>query len=145
MQSRVLFLVFAVLFVGASFTAAQIVVSEHDHLKCYTIRHLQPVEPHLLTVELLNQFRRERCQIEVPATRFCVETIKRIDPNDDGNDPRGGPAGHFLCYDISSCEEERVASQKALANDQFGSWPIQVRRAKQVCTPVDKIHPIPVD
>lgn len=145
MRFRVLFLAFAVLFVGASFTAAQVVVAEHDHLKCYTIRHLQPVQTQLLTVELRNQFRNETCQIELPATRFCVETVKRIDQNDDGDDRRGGPAGHFLCYDIDNCEEERVASQKALARDQFGNWPIQVRRAKQVCTPVNKIHPIPVD
>jgi len=144
MQFRVPFLVILVLFAGASFTAAQVVVSEHDHLKCYTINHLQPVEPHLRTVRLRNQFRKERCQIEIPATHFCVETIKRLDSADDGNDPRGGPAGHFLCYNISDCEvEEGVASQKALAIDQFGQWPIRVRRAKQVCTPVDKIHPLP--
>jgi hypothetical protein len=144
MQFRVWFLVATILCAGASFTAAQIVDPEPDHLKCYTIRHLQPVDPQLRTVELRNQFRKERCQIEVPARRFCVETVKRIGPNDPGDDPLGGPAGHFLCYNINDCEEERVASQKALAIDQFGQWPIQVRRAQQVCTPVNKIHPIPV-
>ena len=77
MQFRTPFLVILVLFAGASFTAAQVVDPEPDHLKCYTIRHLQPVEPELLTVKLRNQFRRETCQIEVPATHFCVETIKR--------------------------------------------------------------------
>jgi hypothetical protein len=143
MQFRVPLFVFVALFAGASFGAAQIVEPEPDHLKCYTINHLQPVEPHLLTVGLRNQFRREKCQIEIPATHFCVETIKKLSSDDDGNDPLGGPAGHFLCYNIHDCNEERVASQKALAIDQFGEWPIQVRRAKQVCTPVNKIHPPP--
>lgn len=144
MQFRISLLVVALLFAGASVAAAQIVVPEEDHLECYTIKHLQPVEPHLLLVELKNQFRKEHCQIKLPATRFCVETIKRLSPVDDGNDPLGGPAGHFLCYDIDNCEEEPVASQKALAIDQFGQWPIQVRRATQVCTPVNKIHPVPI-
>lgn len=133
-----------VIFAVPGLGGAQVVIEEPDHLKCYTIQHLEPVDPQTRIVELKNQFREETCEISLPPTRFCVETIKN-----QGDDPRGGAAGHFLCYNIAMskagirCQQTMVAPQQALALDQFGEWPIQVRAPRQVCTPVDKVHPIP--
>lgn len=124
---------------------AQVVIEEPDHLKCYDIRHISPTDPGTRTVRLKNQFRREKCEINSVPSRFCVETVKGLPGS--GDDPRRGPAGHFLCYDIANtgCSQTMIAPQEALASDQFGDWRIQVMRPRQVCTSVEKIHPIPVD
>jgi hypothetical protein len=144
MLGRVLFLVAAVLFGGASLAAAQIVEPEHEHFKCYTIRHLQPTEPHVRAVDLQNQFRRERCTIELPAARFCVETIKRLSPDDIATMSSEGQPATFCAMTSANVTNYSPWPQNSLAIDQFGQWPIQVRAARQVCTLVNNIHPLPV-
>src|SRR5687767_5381684 len=67
-----------------------------DHLKCYNIVHRNQPPEGTRQVQLRNQFGLEECIIRVPAKRFCVETMKN-----GQDDPRGGEAGDFLCYDVA--------------------------------------------
>lgn len=112
-----------------------------DHLKCYSIVHRNQPPAGTKTVQLRNQFGLEQCVIRVPAARFCAETMKN-----GQDDPRGGEAGDFLCYDVALsatgaplCRNiPPVPSRLAQVHDQFGEWKIRVGRPRTICTPAIK-------
>lgn len=112
-----------------------------DHLKCYSIVHRNQPEPGIKQVRLKNQFGLESCTIKTPATRFCVETEKNA-----VDDPRGGEAGDFLCYEVAlsatgipQCQNVGIVpSRLAQVEDQFGKWKIRVGRPRTICTPAIK-------
>jgi hypothetical protein len=56
---------------------------------------------------------------------------------DQGDDPRGGPAGDFLCYEIR-CQRHQPPATPSI-EDQFGHRPVRLRDPKFVCTPAERL------
>ena len=66
-------------------------LAEEDHLKGYRIKDLNAVAG-ATGVTVTNVFGNETCDLKKPQF-FLVQSEKNA-----GNDPRGGPAGDFVCY-----------------------------------------------
>lgn len=101
-------------------------VAEEDHLQGYKIKDLNEV-PATNPVIVSNQFGTDTCELKKPHF-LLVRSEKNV-----GDDPRGGPAGDFVCYK-AKCTG---ASPPVIgADSQFGLHSLELKKAKLVCLPV---------
>ena len=104
--------------------------AEEDHLLGYKIKDLDKIKPgttHLIT----NQFVTEAgCEVKGKAKFFMVPSSK-----DGGNDARGGPAGHFVCYKVK-CSGALPPTTRV--DDQLAEHELEPKKAKILCVPADK-------
>src|SRR5262245_20581206 len=77
---------------GLQCSLADVAFAEQDHLKAYKIKDLNLVPAPASPVTVDNQFGSESCELKKPQF-FLVQSEKN-----GGDDPRGGPAGDFVCY-----------------------------------------------
>lgn len=103
-------------------------LAEEDHLKGYKVKDLNKV-PGAAGVTVTNQFGNETCDLKKPQF-FLVQSEKN-----GGNDPRGGPAGDFVCYKAKCTGPLPPVTE---ADGQFGLHNLETKKAKLVCLPVDK-------
>src|SRR5207249_10585651 len=88
-----------------------------------------PVPP---TVNLSNQFAGSGgCTLRNRPWLFLVQSEKN-----GGDDPRGGPAGHFVCYK-GICPTVGTPPDTQ-ADSQFGLMNLKCGRPHIFCVPVDK-------
>jgi len=102
-------------------------VAEEDHLEGYTIKDLNHVAPPANPYTLNNQFGSESCELIKPLY-FLVQSDKNA-----GDDPRGGPAGEFVCYKAKCSDSLFTTTDR---ETQFGLHSLQAKKAKLVCLPV---------
>lgn len=102
---------------------------EEDHLEGYKVKDPNKFQPPE-TYTLDNQFGTANCQLK-KAKFFLVQSEKN-----NGNDPRGGPAGHFVCYK-ATCTGG-VPTSLTEVDDQFGTHSLESKKTKLVCVPADK-------
>jgi hypothetical protein len=102
--------------------------AEEDHLKGYKIKDLNRVLPAANPYALANAFGNDSCELKVPLF-FLVQSEKN-----GGDDPRGGPAGDFVCYK-AKCSS--FLPPVAQADSQFGVHQLESKKAKLVCLPVE--------
>ena len=103
-------------------------IAERDHLVGMVVKDLDGVRPGpgftLATAE-----GTQTC--ELTRAKFRLLQAEK----NAGDDPRGGPAGEFICYTA------RCAGQFAdntTSEDQFGPHALHAKRTQLVCTPVDQ-------
>lgn len=109
--------------------AVSAVQGEEDHLEGYKVKDPTKFQPSgTYTVD--NQFGTATCQLK-KAKFFLVQSEKN-----NGNDPRGGPAGHFVCY-TAKCSGGLPTSNTEL-DDQFGTHTLEAKKTQLVCVPADE-------
>ena len=105
-----------------------------DHLKCYAVTHLNPVQHFTFDVTPRDtRFTAETgCRIRGKPTQLCVPAAKlNVHPTPPGA-PAGVEAGSFLCYHMTC---PRPDKQTLSFTDQFGTRNIQARTPNLFCTP----------
>jgi hypothetical protein len=118
----------SILCLGIHFLIASVAVAEEDHLKGYKIKDANSVAAAPNPVTLTNQFGAEDCELGKPQF-FLVQSEKN-----GGDDPRGGPAGDFVCYKAKCTGAVPPLTE---ADSQFGLHSLETKKAKLVCLPVD--------
>jgi hypothetical protein len=111
-----------------------------DHLQCFAIRDRQPRAQY--TAELLPEQAppfsvAPGCRIIVPARYACIDVEKR-----NVNPPAplaigGEDARDYLCYRVH-CPRGIPDPDVINFADQFGSRPVQIKRARYLCAPAFK-------
>lgn len=115
--------------------AGYAIVLEPDHLKCYPMTDSGMATTQ--TADLNNQFGFEIVTFTTKASLFCVETVKN-----STNDPRGGQAGHFLCYKITAFTPP-APTTPIFVDDQFGQRQVTLVKPLYLCTPTTKLSHFP--
>jgi hypothetical protein len=102
-----------------------VAAGEEDHLVGYRIRDRNSV-PATNPVTIDTQFGTQTCILK-KAQLFLVESEKN-----GGDDPRGGPAGHFVCYK-AKCTAPVPPSTNV--ETQFGVHALDAASTSIVCLP----------
>jgi hypothetical protein len=148
MKSRVCFwLLTSAVLLGASLPAAtpgfaQVpipITAERDNMTCYNIQDSQVQQRP--RAELENVFGTRTCTIERQARWACTPSAKLVG---DANDQKGGPAGKFLCYDVTKCKGDRAPRRIDVA-DQYWEQPsnpegwrnIEIEHPRFLCVPAE--------
>jgi hypothetical protein len=114
----------AALLVGADLISITGAFAEDDHLAGHRITDLNRVPgPEYITLG------GQTCKLKTPRL-FLVQSEKNA-----GDDPRGGPAGHFVCY-RARCDGPLPPVTDA--ESQLGLHRLQSRKTETVCLPVDR-------
>jgi hypothetical protein len=136
-QGTRLWLLFTAILSGASLLAlpsvgfASPIPAQADHLKCYSVKDPNPQKTRQVVLQTpqLNHF--EECTVSTRASFMCLDAIKN-----NGDDPRGGPAGDYLCYKLRECKPP--IKQNLFVDDQFGQRVVTLEKAQYLCTPTQK-------
>jgi hypothetical protein len=102
-------------------------LAEEDHLVGYQVKDLNRVAASPNPVAITNQFGADSCELKTPQL-LLVRSEKEA-----GNDPRGGPAGEFVCYK-AKCTAPIPPDEDV--DSQFGLHALDTKKVKMVCLPV---------
>jgi hypothetical protein len=105
------------------------------HLKCYDIRDLTRAR-HPRRVEVANQFGKQILAVD-GAERLCAPSSKSVSPTTEPG-PVPTTLNHFKCYRVK--ELTSLGPKFVVLTDQFDVERAIVRRAEQLCNPVEKRH-----
>lgn len=113
----------------ASGAAAQ--REDADHYECYVAVPAETFEPR--DVVLADQFGEAKVRILSP-DEFCTPVSKNGEPITDKDT-------HWTCYPIEDPQPTRLP--QVIADNQFGTLPLRLRRRGHLCVPSKKTIPPP--
>lgn len=114
--------------IGVLVLTAVVARGEQDHLEGFQAKDaakFQPAGTHTVTT----MFGGASCTLK--KAKFLLTQGEK----DGGDDSRGGPAGHFVCY-AAKCSGG-VATAPTELDDQFGTHTLQASKTKIVCLPAN--------
>jgi hypothetical protein len=107
-------------------------VAEQDHLLGYKVKGVEKLKPgttHVLTTEFSEDLGPHNCEVKGRVKFFLTQAEK-----DGGDDPRGGPAGHFACYK-AKCSG--MVPLEVHVDHQLGQETYLPKKVQILCLPVD--------
>lgn len=111
----------------AALVCAGPAAGESDHLTGYKVK--EAVTPYLSQHALQDALGSGNCTLK--KAKFYLTGAEK----DAGDDPRGGPAGDYICYTAKCDLPEPVLPLK---DDQLGPHALTAKKVKIVCLPVDR-------
>ena len=105
---------------------------EADHLLGYKVTDADKFQPPPVSHRLTPTGLPINDCVLKKAKFVLVQSVK-----DGGDDPRGGPAGHFVCY-RAKCAKSLPVNDPEL-DDVFGGHPLHLIKTQLVCLP-SEIH-----
>ena len=102
-----------------------------DHYECYVAAPSEPFEPR--DVVLADQFGEAKVRILSP-DEFCTPVSKNGEPITDKDT-------HWTCYPIEDPQPTRLP--QVIADNQFGTLRLRLRRRGHLCVPSKKTIPPP--
>lgn len=112
--------------IAALLCAARPAAAENDHLTGYKIK--EAVTPYLSQHTLQDALGSGNCTLK--KAKFYLTGAEK----DAADDPRGGPAGDYICY-TAKCDLPEPTLP--LKDDQLGSHALDAKKVKIVCLPAD--------
>jgi hypothetical protein len=103
-----------------------VVRAEQDHLIGYRVKDLNGIAPSG-SYTLSSQLGTQVC--EPIAVRYLLERSEK----NGGDDPRGGPAGRFVCY-VAKCSG--TLPDEVQASGQFAAHTLGPKSTQLLCVPV---------
>src|SRR5215475_2089848 len=114
----------AVVLIASGFVLAEAARAEEDHLQGYRVKDLDRIHP-TGTYTITGDFGTATCTLK-KAKFFLMQGAKN-----GGDDPRGGPAGEFICY-TATCSGGQPSGTFPV-DDQFGTHTLEATKTQIVC------------